>query len=72
MEKRPFGRTGKEFPILGFGGQRIVDEHNCTEDEAIEIVTTTVGEALDACKEGRIRDGKTLATFFLAQLHGFI
>ena len=31
METRPFGKTGESFPILSFGGQRIVDEHNCTE-----------------------------------------
>ena len=38
METRPFGTTGESFPILSFGGQRIVDEHDCTEEEAIEIV----------------------------------
>jgi ADP-ribose pyrophosphatase len=41
-------------------------------DEAIEIVTMTVEEALEACRDGRIRDGKTLATFLLAQLHRYI
>ncbi len=41
-------------------------------DEAIEIVTMDVGEALAACRNGNIRDGKTLATFFLAQLNGWI
>ena len=41
-------------------------------DEAIEIVTMTVEEALEACRDGRIRDGKTLATIFLAQLNGYI
>jgi len=41
-------------------------------DEAIEIVTMTVEEALEACRDGRIRDGKTLATFLLAQLNGYI
>ena len=25
METRPFGKTGETFPILSFGGQRIVD-----------------------------------------------
>jgi hypothetical protein len=35
METRPFGKTGQSFPILSFGGQRIVDEHDCTEEEAI-------------------------------------
>ena len=42
METRPFGKTGKSFPILSFGGQRIVDEHNCSEDEAIKIVNTAI------------------------------
>ena len=26
METRPFGKTGESFPILSFGGQRIVDD----------------------------------------------
>ncbi|MGD2185545.1 MAG: aldo/keto reductase [Desulfobacterales bacterium] len=42
METRPFGKTGASFPILGFGGQRIVDEHGCTEAVAIEIVNTAI------------------------------
>ncbi len=46
METRPFGQTGKNFPILSFGGQRIVDEHNCTEDEAIEIVNTAIDRGI--------------------------
>ena len=46
MEKRPFGKTGKSFPILSFGGQRIVDEHNCREDEAIEIVNTAIDRGI--------------------------
>ena len=46
METRPFGQTGESFPILSFGGQRIVDEHNCTEDEAIEIVNTAIDRGI--------------------------
>lgn len=46
METRPFGRTGEVFPILSFGGQRIVDEHNCNEDEAIEIVNTAIDRGI--------------------------
>jgi len=42
MEVRPFGKTGESFPILSFGGQRIVDEHNCSEYEAIEIVNAAI------------------------------
>ena len=41
-------------------------------DEAIEIVTMTVDEALAACRDGQIRDGKTIAVFLMAQLHGWI
>jgi aryl-alcohol dehydrogenase-like predicted oxidoreductase len=46
METRPFGSTGESFPILSFGGQRIVDEHNCTEEEAIEIVNTAIDRGI--------------------------
>ncbi|MCR8631698.1 aldo/keto reductase [Paenibacillus radicis (ex Xue et al. 2023)] len=46
MEKRQFGKTGYEFPILSFGAQRIVDEHNCTEDEAIQIVNRAIDEGI--------------------------
>jgi predicted aldo/keto reductase-like oxidoreductase len=46
METRPFGKTGEFFSILSFGGQRIVDEHNCTEDEAIEIVNTAIDRGI--------------------------
>jgi predicted aldo/keto reductase-like oxidoreductase len=46
METRPFGKTGESFPILSFGGQRIVDEHDCTEDEAIEIVNTALDRGI--------------------------
>jgi len=46
MKTRPFGKTGEEFPILSFGGQRIVDDHNCTEDEAVEIVNTAIDRGI--------------------------
>ena len=46
METRPFGRINESFPILSFGGQRIVDDHNCTEDEAIEIVNTAIDRGI--------------------------
>ena len=46
METRPFGRTGESFPILSFGGQRIVDGHDCTEEEAIEIVNTVIDRGI--------------------------
>lgn len=41
-------------------------------DEAIEVVTMTAEEAIEACRSGEIRDSKTIATIFLAQIHGFI
>ena len=46
MELRPFGKIGESFPILSFGGQRIVDEHNCTEDEAVEIVNSAIDRGI--------------------------
>jgi len=46
METRPFGKTGESFPILSFGGQRIVDGHGCTEDEAVEIVNTAINRGI--------------------------
>jgi hypothetical protein len=38
MEERTFGRTGEKFPILGFGGQRIVDGYGFTEGEAVKML----------------------------------
>lgn len=46
METRPFGKTGEKFPILSFGGQRIVDEHQCTEEAAIAIVNTAIDRGI--------------------------
>ncbi len=46
MITRPFGKTGEHFPILSFGGQRIVDEHHCTEDEAVQIVNTAIDRGI--------------------------
>ena len=46
MQTRPFGKTGESFPILSFGGQRIVDEHNCTEEEGIAIVNTAIDRGI--------------------------
>jgi len=46
METRAFGRTGKSFPILSFGAQRIVDDHGCTEEEAIRIVNRAIDEGV--------------------------
>jgi len=38
MEQRPFGKTDEKLPILGFGAQRMVDEHECSEEEALGMV----------------------------------
>jgi uncharacterized protein len=38
MEMRPFGKTGERFSILSFGAQRIVDGHQCSEAEAVQMV----------------------------------
>ena len=46
MEMRAFGNTGEEFPILSFVGQRIVDEHNCSEDEAVQIINTAIDRGI--------------------------
>ena len=46
METRSFGKTGEMFPILSFGGQRIVDEHKCTEEAALEIVHTAIDRGI--------------------------
>jgi len=42
METRPFGSTGEHFPILSFGAQRIVDEHDCTEEQALAILNRAI------------------------------
>ncbi|UUZ80144.1 aldo/keto reductase [Paenibacillus sp. P26] len=46
METRAFGKTGKHFPILSFGAQRIVDEHNCSEEQAVRIVNRAIDEGI--------------------------
>ena len=46
MQERPFGKTGAKFSILSFGAQRIVDEHNCTEEEAVQIVNTAIDRGI--------------------------
>lgn len=46
MMKQNFGKSGHDFPLLSFGAQRIVDEHQCTEEEAIEIVHTAIDRGI--------------------------
>ncbi|MFP3391421.1 aldo/keto reductase [Brevibacillus sp. SIMBA_040] len=42
MKTRSFGRDPHQVSILGFGAQRIVDEHDCTEDKAVAIIRRAV------------------------------
>jgi len=42
MLTRAFGRDPHRVSLLGFGAQRIVDEHDCTEEEAIAIIRRAV------------------------------
>jgi aryl-alcohol dehydrogenase-like predicted oxidoreductase len=46
METRPFGKTGKSFPILSFGAQRIVDDEGCNEDQALEILNVALDRGI--------------------------
>jgi len=46
MKTRPFGKTGESFPILSFGAQRIVDDHDCSEEQAIAIVNTAIDRGI--------------------------
>ena len=46
MEERTFGKTGEIFPILSFGGQRIVDGHGCTEAEAIKMLNYAIDHGI--------------------------
>ncbi len=46
MQTRPFGKTGESFPLLSFGGQRIVDAHNCSEEQAVAIVNTAIDRGI--------------------------
>lgn len=46
MEMRRYGQTGESFPILSFGAQRIVDEHKCSEAEAIEMVNYAIDHGI--------------------------
>jgi aryl-alcohol dehydrogenase-like predicted oxidoreductase len=42
MQTRSFGRDPHQVSILGFGAQRIVDDHDCTEEEAVAIIRRAV------------------------------
>lgn len=42
MLTRSFGRDPHQVSLLGFGAQRIVDEHDCTEEQAVAILRRAV------------------------------
>lgn len=42
MERRAFGKTGERVPMLGFGAQRVVDSHGCSEEEAIRMINHAI------------------------------
>jgi aryl-alcohol dehydrogenase-like predicted oxidoreductase len=46
MQTRPFGNTGEDLPILGFGAQRIVDDHDCTEQQALAILNRAIDRGI--------------------------
>ncbi len=46
MERRPFGRTGVELPILSLGCQRLVDEEGCSEEQAVQILEQALRRGL--------------------------
>lgn len=47
MIRRPFGKTGRDFPILSLGCQRIVDGHDCSEEQAVEILNTALERGIE-------------------------
>jgi aryl-alcohol dehydrogenase-like predicted oxidoreductase len=46
VETRPFGSTGEQFPILSFGAQRVVDEHDCSEEQALAILNRAIDRGI--------------------------
>jgi ADP-ribose pyrophosphatase len=56
-----------------FAGDLVAVEHAERDpDEIIEIVTMSVDDALEACRNGTIRDSKTIAALFLARLNDYL
>jgi predicted aldo/keto reductase-like oxidoreductase len=51
-EKRPFGETGVELPILSLGCQQLLDEEGCSQDQVVAILEQALIEARD---EGLVR-----------------
>lgn len=46
LETRPFGSTGQRFPILSLGCQRLVDAHDCSEDQAVAILNAAIDRGI--------------------------
>jgi aryl-alcohol dehydrogenase-like predicted oxidoreductase len=46
VETRPFGSTGEQFPILSFGAQRVVDDHDCSEEQALAILNRAIDRGI--------------------------
>ncbi|MBI5879928.1 MAG: aldo/keto reductase [Chloroflexi bacterium] len=70
METRPFGKTGQSFPILSFGGQRIVDAHKCTEEQAVQIVNTAIDRGIRYCDTAYVySDGQAETRLGLVAKH---
>ena len=46
MQTRPFGNTGESFPILSLGCQRLVDDHDCSQEQAVAILNTAIDRGI--------------------------
>ncbi len=66
------GFTDEVLHAFFMGDLEAVPDAEQDPDEVIEVVKLGVEEALAACGDGRIRDGKTIATLFLARLRGLL
>jgi len=76
-------RVGSIFTTPGFSDELIhcflatdlkvsSDGTALDEDETIEVVTMGIEKVLESARTGELRDAKTLATIFLARLHGLV
>jgi uncharacterized protein len=60
MEMRAFGKTGERFSILSFGSQRIVDGHQCAEEEAIRMINHALDHGIRYFDTARVySDGQS-------------
>lgn len=46
MEERVYGKTAEKFSILSFGAQRVVDNHGCSEEEAIRMLNYALDDGI--------------------------